>query len=112
MTEGIRKRLWDDPNQGELARDVDDRLTALVPLALKEFNAQYSEPMYVGLSKKPKGMLLVNVYNALTQEVPQLTGGMVHFVWEGGQKRARINSIDGLTPTPGTTYHFALLLIG
>lgn len=112
MTEAVRKRIWGDANQGELARDVDDSLAAIVSTRIKEFDAQYSEPMYVGLPKKPKGMLLINVYNAVTQEAPLLTGGLVHCVWEGNQKRMRVTSIDGLTPLPGTTYHFTFLVIG
>jgi len=108
----IRKRLWEDKDLGELARDVDDAFSALVNLEVKEFDAIYTEPFYVGSDYEPKILFCGRIRNVEQLETPLLTGGLCHFVGEASKQRLRVNSIDGLTTGTGIVYRFTFLLIG
>lgn len=112
MIKQLRKRLWKDRDLGELARDVSDALGSLTAFEVKQFDAPYTEPMYVGYDHEPNAIVLGRVRNVKTPETPVTAGSLVHFTWEGTRKRCRINEIHDMTPAPGETYRFTFLMVG
>jgi hypothetical protein len=108
----IRKRLWKNRDLGELARDVDTVISKVPWIELVQFDAPYTEPLYVGYDHEPAILWCGRIRNVETMETPLRTGGMVHFTWEGTRKRCRIDSVDGMTPTPGDTYRYTFLMVG
>lgn len=108
----IKRRLYKDADLAEFARNVCDAFDGLPALEIKEFDAPYTEPLYLGADSEPKILFCGRIRALTALETPLLTGGLTHFVWEGSKSRLRVNSIDGMTPTPGTLYRFTFLLVG
>lgn len=109
----VRKDTWDDVSPrdiGELARDIRAKFSTLSKRKLVEFESQYTEPMYVSFDTNPKAITCLRVRNKAAQETPVLCGQMVHWAWDSS--RAKINSIDGMSPGSGLTYLFTFEAVG
>jgi hypothetical protein len=109
----VRKDTWDSVTPtdiGELARDLRAKLATIPRRRIVEFEGLYTEPMYVGVESNPKALACLRVRNKAAQEAPVLCGQMVHWVWDSG--RAKINSIDGMSPGSGLTYMFTFEAVG
>lgn len=104
--EGLRRAL------GENFRDSDDAARVQPNTYARELTQAYTEPMYLSLPNEPQvGIILARLRRVPNDEKPVPTGGTVHFVWEGTQSRARITSIDGLTPG-SSVYRFNFWVVG
>jgi hypothetical protein len=103
-----------DKELGELKRELQAALKKIPPLEIKDVIAPYSEPMYLGLTSRPRGVMLLWAVDATDQENPEayFAGVSCHSTWDGLQNRMRINSIDGLTPDPSKTFKFSFLVVG
>jgi hypothetical protein len=111
----VRKSTWDESvvnpaDVGELARDLAAKFSNIPLLKLVQFEALYTEPLYVSFDHNPVGIVVMRVRNKLSQEAPVLTGGTPHWVWDG--TRAKINSIDGMSAGSGSTFIFDMLMVG
>ena len=103
-----------DKELAQLKRDLARTLSSMPKMTKKKLDAPYAEPMYLGFDHRPEGLLLVSCIDAQYQEEPEnvLCGGMCHWTYDGGQKRIRIISIDGLTPSSTRTFRFLFLVVG
>ena len=93
--QAIRKRIWDDPDLGEFARGVARRFDTEPTHKLLEFNALYTEPLYLALDRQPVGILCIRIRQTTAPQASVLSGGMVDWVWES--TRAKVTSIDGMS---------------
>ena len=105
----ITKTVWDgdtvEPKDiAELARGIGQRLDGQPTRKIVELNALYTEPMYLALDRNPMGITCLRIRKQANAEAPVLSGSMVSWVWDS--TRARITSIDGMTPSSGVTYTF------
>jgi hypothetical protein len=110
----LRKDNWDDasisPNDvGELVRDLKAKFANIVPRKIVEVTQLYAEPMYISLDHNPIAIDCLRVRQQNAQETPVLAGRAVHWVWDS--TRAKVNSIDGMTPG-STNYIFTFELVG
>jgi hypothetical protein len=115
----IRKRMWSEKvsgkDVGDFARDVSEALSTIPFLKIKRFEAPYTEPFYVSSNVEPEGLLclrIIRVGSGQLQQSPVLTGALCHFTWDGQKRRIVIESIDGMSPSPGLLFRYSFLLIG
>lgn len=113
MTE-IRGLMSGDKELGELKRDLARALAAVPKFTKRKLDSQYTEPMYLAFDHVPEGVWLLSCIDQQFQERPEnvLTGGMVHWTYEGGKQRIRINSVDGLSPSNTRTFRFTFYVVG
>lgn len=98
----------------ELQRVIADVLKKIPRQQLKSLDSAYTEPINLTLDHKPTGIVLVSCVSTFDPEAPEdvLSGGFVHWTWEGAKSRARINSIDGLTPAAAPVFRFNFWVVG
>lgn len=102
---------YDKRSLSENLRDLDQAQRRGAKLHLREFAAIYTEPFWMGsLKSKPAGILCIRIQAVNGPEVPvSAAGALVHFVWDGPDKGARITKIQGMTS--GTAqYRFTFLI--
>lgn len=105
----ITKTIWDGDDVqpkdvAELARGVQSRFDSQPTRKLVEFNALYTEPMYLALDKNPMGISCVRIRKAQNAEAPVMSGSAVNWVWDS--TRAKITSVDGMSVGSGITFTF------
>lgn len=101
MAEGLRRTTFDKDYDGtalsESLRDADRVLRGMSTFAYANVEAAYVEPFFVSFPSEPNGIELIRIRDRAALDTPVACGQACHFVWEG--TRARITSIDGLTPS-------------
>ena len=106
MAEGLRRTTfgaeYDGTALSESLRDTDRALRGLATFAFVDMEAAYAEPFYLSLPSEPKEIVLARIRDRAALETPVACGQACHFVWEG--TRARITSIDGLTPSSSRVF--------
>jgi hypothetical protein len=106
MAEGLRRTSfgaeYDGTAMSESLRDTDRALRGLTTFVWVDMEAAYVEPFFVSFASEPKCVELVRVRDRTALEQPVACGQACHFVWEGS--RARITSIDGLTPSQSRVF--------
>jgi hypothetical protein len=97
---------------GENFRDTDDAKRASAVVYRIEEIGPYTEPMFLTLPSEPQGgIVLARIRKFPDDGLPVVGGGMVHFDWDSSANRARIKSIDGLTPSPTQKYTFSFAVV-
>lgn len=104
----------EDMELQQLKRDLASVLKKVPPFDFKEVQQPYTEPMYLLVKRKPKGVLLISCVDAVNQEEADnaLGGGFCHTTWDGARSRVRINQIDGFTPNGSTVFRFTFMVVG
>lgn len=97
-----------DARTARFAEQVRRALDELVSISLIEFDDVYTEPMYLGLSREPAGILLLRCRETDSPETPVGAMAAVDFVFE--TKGARIDALDG--PVVGTRYLMTFAAVG
>ena len=108
---GIRKRLYSIPEVGELARDVDDSLSALstiASMAVVEARGTFAQPMYVSMPTQPKIVAALRVTPDDDVQTAVTIGG-TSFWYDPKNKRAVITNISGCVL--GTAYRYTYLVV-
>jgi hypothetical protein len=110
----VRQVTWDQKtvsptDLGELARDLLAKFATIPLRKIVEVTQLYAEPMYLAADHNPTAITCLRVRQQNSQEAPVLSGAAVHWVWDSN--RAKINSIDGMTPG-STNYIFTFELVG
>lgn len=111
----VRKETWDGEqvkpaDLSELVRDLAAKFLTISPRKTLEFEALYSEPMWIAFERNPAGVTCLRVRIAKDQEAVVLSGAAVHWVFDGA-RGIKVNSIDGMTPG-GTSYLFTFEVVG
>ncbi len=103
----LRKRLYQDPEIGELARDVDDALQSLVELSKVRFEGVCNLPIYLSLAEQPTAIIAARVQ--AKDGSAHLSPGFLAFTWESSGRRAKISSMAGVVP--GVPYVIDFLVV-
>ena len=102
---------YDKRSLSENLRDLDNALKRGVKLRPRVYEAIYTEPMWLGgLRSAPLAIIAARIQAVNGPEVPvSAAGALVHFVWDGPERGARITKIQGMTS--GTVqYRFTFLI--
>lgn len=107
----VSKRTWDSDvvtpqDVQDLATGIGRHIDSQPVRKISEFDALYTEPMYLSLIQNPIGIVCLRVRQVNAPESAVLSGGAVHWAWDGSNSRAKILSIDGMSPGSGLTYTF------
>jgi hypothetical protein len=110
MTAQLSTTSYPEESVSDLAREVDEELRALVTMSRVSVTAQYAEPMYLSLDDEPFAILAARVRERDDSEAVVANGVRVSFVYDGDQRRARIDEIEGMTPG-ASFYVFDFLVV-
>jgi len=105
----LRKQLWEDPDKGEQARDIQQAFDRQPRTALRTVVMQYSEPLVIGnLREQPAGIEAIRILEDKDQQSPVRAGGLCHFAWLPQKGGAVVGSIDGMNVplNGGKSYRF------
>jgi hypothetical protein len=110
MRRSDQSEKYDARSLSENMRDLDNALKRGMKWSARKVEALYTEPMWVRLPSAPLAILAGRIQQINGPELPvSLAGALVHFVWDGPEKGARITKIQGMTS--GTTaYRFTFLI--
>lgn len=105
-------KKYDAKSLSENLRDLDDAQRRGVRWTSRVVEALYTEPMWLGgLRAKPRAILAGNIQSMNGPEAPvSSAGALVHFVWDGPERGARITKIQGMTAGSDTKYRFTFLI--
>lgn len=107
----LRRPFTGDQAIDAAMRDIDDFMRGtLRSTSVPEFDATYTEPMYIGLTGEPVGIVCLRVRPVSQLTAALIAGGAVPFEWDGANKRAKVLKVDGLTV--GTDYRFNFMAVG
>lgn len=110
---GLRQRNFDDPRLSEAMRDIDDYMRGtLQVLRVDQFDALYTEPIYLALDSEPVGIVCVRVRELPALGTALVAGGVCPFEWDGRRMRAVVSKVPGLTTGTGTIYRFDFVTVG
>jgi hypothetical protein len=91
--------------------DIDDYMRGTLRwVEVPQFDAIYTEPLFVKLDNEPLGLVLVRVRPTTQLTSALIAGGVVPFEWDGVGSRAKILKVSGLTV--GTDYRFSFIAVG
>lgn len=108
---GLRTVKFKEPELSEVARDIDAYMRGTRQLiAIPQFDALYTEPMFITCDEEPLGIQCIRVRPVNDLEGGLPAGGVCPFVYEGNFRRARVQSVPGLS-TGLTTYRFDFVLV-
>ncbi|HKZ83152.1 MAG TPA: hypothetical protein VJ793_05795 [Anaerolineae bacterium] len=103
---------YDGPALSKALREVNASMRGGMQWTPRVFTSLYTEPMQLGaLRVAPIAILCGRVQSVNGPEVPvSAAGALVHFVWEGVERGARITKIQGMTPSATEQYRFTFLI--
>jgi hypothetical protein len=110
MRRSDQGREYDARSLSENMRDIDNALRRGVKWTPRVVETLYTEPMWIRLRSAPIAIIAGRIQSLNGPEVPlSAAGALVHFVWDGPEKSARITKIQGMTS--GTAqYRFTFLI--
>jgi len=102
---------YDKRSLSENLRDLDQTARSGPKLTARVLEALYTEPMWLGaIQSVPIAILLARIQLIKGPESPVDCSGLVHFVWEGPPRGARIVKIQGLA-AGSERYRFTFLIV-
>lgn len=111
MRRSDQGKQYDARSLSENMRDLDQTARSGPKMTARVVEALYTEPMWLGgIRSVPIAIMLARIQLVNGPETPVTCSGLVHFVWEGPPRGARITKIEGLSST-SERYRFTFLIV-
>lgn len=104
----VRKRLYQDRDTAELARDVSNELDSQPRRTLLRFTRVFRLPMFVPFPREPDAVLVLRIRKDSAPEEPISVLTTVSYTYT--PQGIRIDALDG--PDDDVAYRFTLEVVG